>query len=688
MSQILRGIYPMAVLSSVCFKESSVGLRTIALLISVVSICVGFAEGEAVAQQDDARFSSEYYLPANTRAWVSIPNLQTLNKHLDASQMGQLSKDPALKPFIDSAQEQIHKWMSEKGVKFEFSIEDFDDIDTGEISIAGVLPEAQGGLAVAGTHGIVLMADASKDLEAVNKLVEQVNGKLQKRGAKKEMLEVNGVAVTKWEYPEKRKWVKRKRVSFQAVADGWFLVSDNDVIFRQVLRRVMKLEDPIKAGNLASQESFKYALSRCALSTEGGEEVEADVRWFIEPFGYLKLARAIEIENEPVKKMEDDWVAVLADNGLKAIRSVAGAASVATNDKEAFFRLFVHAPKDKTRDEAEARMLSILDFAPVDRSETVPPKWVPKSISGSFTAQWDFSKALAGIGPIVDSFLKEEGAFDDLMNTVKNEPDFRVDIPKLVGQLDKRFTIISETERPLGLESEKLAVGVQLINPMSDADVKGMIDSIERAIRGKRIVLGGIPVIVDDRTDEEIEDDDDLDFGDELPFEEEEDEDKFAGGDDGDQSFALFEKKYIAIAKGHLFICNDKDYLKKLLTSKDSESLEGQPDFIAMRDAISKHVDLTKVRATRFGRIDKVLELNYDIIKKGDLANSNSILGKAANAIFTGDGEGGKPAEIQVDVSKLPDDYEAAIAKYLGTIGWMTENETGGWRITGCVLKK
>lgn len=662
------------------------GLRTVALLISVVLISLGCANTEAVAQQDGTRFSSEYYLPAYTRAWFSIPNLQTLNKHLDASQMGQLSKDPALKPFIDSARQQMRKWMEAKGVKFEFSIEDFGDIDTGEISIAGVLPEGAGGQAMAGTHGVVLMVDASKDLQAVNQLIVRVEGQLKERGALKEMLEINGIAVTKWQYPEKRKWVKRKKVSFQAIVDGWFLVSDNDEIFRQVLRRVMKLVDPGVAGNLASQESFKYALSRCTLNNDGEEKVPADLRWFVEPFGYVKLARAIEIENEPVKKMEDDWTAILAANGLKAIRSVAGAATIATNDKEAFFRMFVHAPKDKVRDAAEARMLSILDFAPLDRSETVPPKWVPKSVSGSFTAQWDFAKALAGIGPIVDSFLKEEGAFDDLLNTVKNEPEFRVDIPKLVGQLDKRFTVISETQRPLEPESEKLAVGIQLVPTMSDADVKDMIDSIARAIRGKMIVLGGIPVIVDDRT-EELEDEDDFDFEDGLPFEEEEDENKFAGGGGGGD-FALFEKKYIAIAKGHLFICNDKDYLKKLLTSKDTQSLEEQSDFIAMRDAISKYVDVQKVRATRFGRIDKVLELNYDMIKKGELANSKSILGKAANAIFSEEGSGGSTSEIQVDVSQLPDDFESSIAKYLGTIGWMTENEVGGWRITGCVLKK
>jgi len=688
MSQIFCGACPATERPSDRFKESSVGLRTIALLIFIVSTIINFAGGEAAAQQDGARFSSEYYLPANTRAWVSIPNLQTLNQHLDASQMGQLSKDPALKPFIESARKQLRKWMDEKGVKFEFSIEDFDDIDTGEIGIAGVLPEVEGVEAMAGTHGIVLMADGSKDIEAVNELIQRVDGQLQKRGATKEMLEVNGIAVTKWLYPEKRKWAKRKKVSFQAIVDGWFLVSDNDVIFRQVLRRVMKLEDPTVAGNLASQESFKYALSRCALNADGEKEVAADVRWFVEPFGYVKLARAIEVENEPVKKMEDDWTAVLAANGLKAIRSVAGAATIATNDKEALFRLFIHAPKDKTRNEAEARMLSILDFAPIDRSEIVPPEWVPKTISGSFTAQWDFSKALSGVGPIVDSFLKEEGAFKDLLNTVKNEPDFRVDIPKLVGQLDKRFTIISETEKPLGLESEKLAIGIQLVDPMAEADITNMIDSIARAIRGQMIVLGGFRVVVDDRTEEVEFDDDEFDFEGGLPFEEEEDEDKFAGGGGGGQDFALFEKKYISIAKGHLFISNDKDYLKKLLTSADTESLGGQSDFVKMKDSIAKYVDLQKVRATRFGRIDKVLELNYDMIKKGELANSKSLLGKAANAMLTEDGEDGKPPEIKVDVSKLPDDYESSIAKYLGTMGWMTENEVGGWRITGCVLKK
>ena len=685
------------------------GLRKFARLVLVVLVSVSLFGGVASAQpvvekvaraetkgdkKASKRYSSEYYLPANTRAWVSIPDLQTLNAHLDASQMGLLSKDPALQPFIKSARKQMRNWMDDRGVKFEFAIEDFDDIKTGEISIAGILPEAEGVANMAGTHGIVFLVDGSQDIESVNKLINQVDGKLSARGAVKEMLDVNGIAVTKWIYPEKRKWAKRKRVSYQAVADGWFLVSDNDVIFRQVLRRVVRLEDPKVAGNLASQESFRYALSRCVLGAEGTKEVKADVRWFVEPFGYVKLARAIEIENEPVKRMEDDWTAVLAANGLKAIRSVAGSAAFASDDKEAFFRFFVHAPKKGVRDEAEARMLRILDFSPFDTPETTPPAWVPATVSGSFTAQWDFSKAFDNIGPIIDSFLKEEGAFKDLIDTVKNEPDFRVDIPKLIGQLDKRFTVISETTKPLGVDSEKLAVGFKLVDNMNDADKKEMIESIQRAIRGKKIVLGGFDVIVDDRTEEDDDFDDDADFnfdGDDLPFEGEEENDKFAGGGAGagGAAFALFEKKFIGIAKGYLFISNDKDYLKSLLTKKDDETLSKQQDFIKIRDTIAKYVDLNKVRATRFSRIDKVFELNYHLIKKGELATSKSLMGKVVSSMLEAQQEAeGAARDVKVDVSKLPDDYNASIAKYLGRMGWMTENEDGGWRFTGVVLKK
>ncbi len=654
-------------------------LRKIAILY-IVTLFVFSSEivisQEAPAAQEAPR--SETFLPADTRAWISIPSTKALGEHLERSQFGQLTRDPALQPFVDNAKERIRTWLESKKLGFEVSLDQFEKINAGEVCVAGILPEVAGQEAVTGSHGVVLMADVSKDLAAAKKLLVEIEGEQKRQGAMKlGDVEINGIQVGKWEFAKKRKWAKRKRISLQAIVGNWMLVSNNERIFRSVLRRIINL-DPQENGNLASQPSFQLAMEGCKLPNGSAD----DVRWFLEPFGWFKLARAIEIENEPVKKMEDNWPAVLARNGMRAIHSVGGTVSVATADQEALFRIFVSAPKDKVRDEAERRMLEILDFGPAPGTTNTPPAWVPSSVSGSLTGQWNFSKALNNVGPIVDGFMKEEGAFKGLLDTIKDEPDFRVDIPKLIGQLDNQLTVISAVQKPLDEASEKLAVGLKLKPGLTPEQQAEMLDSIGRAVRGKELMLGGIKAIEDDRTEES----DDLDFqDDDLVFDEDEDE-KFGDGDAQENQFALFDKKYISIAKNTLFICNDKKYLRRLLTSSDKKPLTGKSDYIRMEEMLKTLSNPANVSSQRFGRIDKILEVNYAMLQRGELANSKSIIGRLVNKLLADNVEEGNP-QTKLDIQKLPADYKE-IAKFLGTVGWVMENETSGWRLTGCVLKK
>jgi hypothetical protein len=584
-----------------------------------------------------------------------------------------------LKPFVENAKAQIRTWLKEQKIGLDIRLDQFEEINAGEVCVAGVLPEIAGQEAVAGSHGVVLMADVGKDVAAAEKMLLDIEEEQKRQGAVKlGNVEINGVQVGKWEFGEKRKWAKRKRISMQAIVGNWMLVSNNEKIFRSVLRRIIKL-DPQETGNLANQPSFKLAMEGGKLSNGSRD----DVRWFVEPFGWFKLARAIEIENEPVKKMEDNWPAVLARNGMRAINSVGGTVSVATQEQEALFRIFVSAPKDKVRDEAERRMLNILDFGPKPGLTYTPPAWVPRSVSGCLTGQWDFSKALESVGPIVDSFMKEEGAFKGLLDTIKDEPDFRVDIPKIIGQLDNQFTMISAVKKPLDETSEKLAVGLKLKPGLSPEQQEEILDSIGRAVRGKELMLGGIKAIEDDRTEES----DDLDFeDDDLVFDVDDEDEKFGDDEEAGNQFALFEKKYIAIAKDTLFICNDKIYLKRLLTSSDKKPLTGDADYNRMEEMLRKLSDPANVASLRFGRIDRILQVNYAMLQRGELANSKSIIGRVVNQLLAENVEGGSP-KMKLDIKKLPADYKE-IAKFLGTIGWVLENETSGWRVTGCVLKK
>ena len=340
-------------------------LRNIAILyivaLFVISSELAISQ-EAPAPQKTPR--SEVFLPADTRAWISIPSTKALAEHVEQSQFGQLTRDPALQPFVENAKERIRSWLDTKKIGLDIRLDQFEKINAGEVCVAGVLPEIPGQEAVAGSHGVVLLADVGKDLAAAEKLLAEIEQEQKRQGAVKlGTVEINGINVGKWEFAKKRKWAKRKRISLQAIVGNWMLVSNNEKIFRTVLRRIINL-DPQENGNLASQESFKVAMEGSKLPNGRAN----DIRFFIEPFGWFKLARAIEIENEPVKKMEDNWPAVLARNGMRAIHSVGGTVAVAAAEQEALFRIFISAPKDKVRDEAERRMLDILDFGPAPGS--------------------------------------------------------------------------------------------------------------------------------------------------------------------------------------------------------------------------------------------------------------------------------------------------------------------------------
>ena len=88
--------------------------------------------------------SSEYLLPATTKAWFSIPDYSQLKEDFGSTMLGQLAKDEKLKPFIDSLGEQFRDWLNNQNVRLGMDIEDVQSVRTGEICIAGVLRDRAG----------------------------------------------------------------------------------------------------------------------------------------------------------------------------------------------------------------------------------------------------------------------------------------------------------------------------------------------------------------------------------------------------------------------------------------------------------------------------------------------------------------------------------------------------------------
>ena len=244
---------------------------------------------------------------------------------------------------------------------------------------------------------------------------------------------------------------------------------------------------------------------------------------------------------------------------------------------------------------------------------------------------------------------------------------------------------MSATEEPIGAESERVIVGIRV-----KTDLPGVFDMVGKMIGddGKIEEIGGRQVIVVDTTEEDpgILNIQDPVFGD--PVEEEKEEEE--------PEFNLFEKRYFVAVPhndgapgGYILLSNNSDYLTKILdqTRNDSASkLTEAKDFKRVNKLLNGMVDQNRVGVRQFGRTDKILETNYEMMRQGKMAQSQTVLARLLNEMFKEGEDDLRDQKIAGD--KMPKNYEEQVAPYLGPSGWAMETFNDGWRISGVVLKK
>ena len=635
--------------------------------------------------------SSEYYLPASTRAWVSVPDAQQLEANFFNSQMGQLGEQEALRPFLESLQTQLKDILAKNDVKFGLEFDSLHELETGEICVAGILPQLEGQQPNRGAHGIVLLVDVSPDPKMAAIVLEDAAESMIKRGGTREKITINDSEVTRWTIPANVAESQPLRKSLVTIVNNRIVASDNEKIFRDVLRRVAKPGEPADADSLAQLDSFSAIAA--ATTAEG---VDANIRWFVDPFGYARLAEVLAAETEAVRQVKNRPLDVLSKQGLDAIKAIGGIISLSTGKHEVFYRSLIYAPQDESTRQQQKRVFGLLNFTDMPGKTDFPPSFIPADTSSYFTATWDLQKAFDNIGHFIDAFT-EEGTWEGILRKMKEEPRFKVDLRRMVQQFDNRITIYSTTIEPIVFDSEKVVLAIKLNDGIDDAQADWLLESVARARQAKVKVLAGFKMVEDDPSAviEEDPDDfgdfdlDDLDFEDEEEFDEPE-----------QQDFTMFSRRFFAIKKSkpnngggpeeaYLIVANDKDFLKTILLSKPTDGFEKSGDYMRLQETLAAVTDSERIRFRQFGRLDRILKTNYEMLRRGEMGKAQTVFARVVNRLMTD--EGAIPDESrdqEIDASDLPSDYEAEIAPYLGPSGWVMEMQDNGWRFTGCVLSK
>jgi hypothetical protein len=139
---------------------------------------------------------AETLLPASTKGFVTMPNVDQLIEGWHKTELGRLLDDPVMKPFSDDLRRQLKEKWARSHAKLGLSLDDLDGLASGALSIAAVMPSK-------GRASLVMLVDVAGREAKAQQTIEKLAAELIKQGAKRSKREHRGTALTCWKRSRK-----------------------------------------------------------------------------------------------------------------------------------------------------------------------------------------------------------------------------------------------------------------------------------------------------------------------------------------------------------------------------------------------------------------------------------------------------------------------------------------------------
>lgn len=616
---------------------------------------------------------SENLLPNTTKGFISTPNLELAQDKLGETELGKMFSDPLMQPFVEDLEKQIRGRMDTAGVRLGLTFEDLKGVDGGEIALAVIQPDAKD----RNSHATVLIIDVTGKEAAAKAMLEKIaTNQIAKKGVKS-LSKANGIDLTIFTLPVKADETAAEHVIYFLHQDQ-IVLTDSEVAAKGIAGRF----GSAAKDSLAKLSSFEHSMAKNA---KAAGDAKPNVRWFIEPFGYVEVSRAI---NGGKRKRGRDLLKILANQGFNAVQGLGGNIFFTTGSEDILHRTFVYAPPvvrkegDKNKDKYNLAM-RMLEFK--NSEELAPPGWVPAEAATYITFHMDIKKAFRYSESLVDEYAGDKGVFKAMWENLAHDPAGpMINIEKeLIDHLGERVTLVSDVKVPVDLKSERLIVAVELLGPKSSIVVA---ETLKKAFRddpsAKRREFKGHVIweLINEATVEP-----DL-----LTVEGAAPPGGKSGGGGDDEEEEATEKPILpnmafTVVNGQLFVGTHVEFMEEVIgKGGTAPPMVKSNDYLRISDALAR-LGATKDSFRLFTRTDASYRGTYELLKQGKLPQADTLFAKLLNGML-GSGEKGEVRKQELDGSKLPEFKH--VQKYLGPAGSYVHSEEEGWFIVGVLLKK
>lgn len=601
---------------------------------------------------------SETLLPEETKGFVSVPDVDRLRTRFDASQWGQLMADPSMEPFLEDLERQLRSKFEESGRKLGLTWEDIENVYGGEVCMAAIQPDN-----VIGTAAVAMIVDVTDHLAEADELMDKIERNMQERGATQVERVVGEITMVVYTLPvERGEEVAREAVLF--IHENQLVAIDNDALAGEVAARFA--DDTITS--LASTEAFQGSFARVIDRSQGRPP---EIRWFVEPIGYAYVSRVL---SDRPQRRGTDLLKVLANQGFGCIQGVAGHVNFSTGEEELLHRTMVYAPGEF---ELAAR---ILNFS--NRGDLTPQAWITRELATYASFNWDMQDAFDHIDTLVDEFSGEPGFFDDLLESIKNDPNGpRIDVPNdLIAHLGNRVTVVTDYTLPITTECERLLAAIEV------TDAAAVQQTVDNAMNNdpdvtKRTYRGYDIWEIVEKEEYEVPqlEFEGPGFGPSPGFGTPPDE------NDPEAEERIISNAAVAVAHGHLLIATHVDFLVKILDDIPATDRLNQADDYQLVAGELQRFATGDYAFRFFSRTDEEFRPTFELIRQGKMPESKTMLGKLLNYMFGPEDEE-ELREQAIDGTKLPE-YDN-VRRYFGPSGMIVRRVEEGWLLEGLTLTK
>ncbi len=610
-----------------------------------------------------AALPSSQLLPESTKGYLSIPDIERLEKDFNRIQLGELMADPIMEPFAEDFKRQLRdKWTAAHD-PLALTWDDLREVPTGEVAMARLQPTLN-------TAAAVIIADVEGNLDGVDKLLAKVEKNMAERKSTREVTRVGDVELITYTHTQ-GKDNGASAVYFMQPDHNQLVIADDIDVAKMILARFEGQHD----DSLAELEAFQVVMQRV---TAAQGDLTPHARWFVEPFGFVEARRIANPDSGPKKKK--DLFAALKNQGFTAVQGVGGLVTLAEGDHDIEHRTMVYAPavkrspNDANRDKYDLAM-RMLNF--YNRANHAPPAWVPRDLASYASLNADLRNGFEYSKTLVNE-LADDKIFEDVLRSLKDDPAGpRVDIRKeIVANLGEHVMVLTDYALPITPDSERMLICIELSNVAPAVAALNKImendpNAVQRRV-GKNIIW-------------EVVEEDDVDvpeFEFEFEFEQFEIPEDQVAAEEEDKSLPT---SAVTVAHGYLMVATHIEQIYKVLGEIEKrKTMAGSIDYQIVIEELEK-LGAGEDSVRYFSRTDEEYRATYELVKQGKMPEANTMTGRLLNFVFDDDNDDETVRKQQIDGSKLPD-YQR-VRRYLGPAGIYAISVEDGWLITGILLR-